>query len=117
MKNLTVLEENRPSDCDVLIGKAEHTLNNLENCIDTVFDNKKTKLNVIGSIFRFTFSLTKLTFSATTCAIKNTPKVVVAVAAVKREIVADLENNWNQYQKEQQEEALNEKIKQLTFKG
>ena len=116
MKNLTVIEDNQPSDCDVLIGKAEHTINDLENCIDTVFDNKKTKLNVIGSIFRFTFSLTKLTFSATTCAIKNTPKAVVAVAAVKREIVADLESEYNKFQKELKEDALDEKIRQLQLK-
>ena len=116
MKNLTVLEENKPNDCDVLMGKLDHTLDDLVNCFETAFDEKKTKMNVVGSIFGFGASLTKLTLNVAGCAIKNTPKAVVAVAAVKREIVADLENEWNQHKKEQQEEALNEKIRNLQLK-
>lgn len=116
MKDLILVEQDKPSDCDFLIGKFEHTLHDLENCFETMIDDKKTKMNVVGSIFSFGFSLTKLTFNVAGCAIKNAPKAVVAVAAVKREIIDIGTQEWNQYQKEQQEEALNEKIKQLTLK-
>jgi len=116
MRNLTLIEEDQASDCDFLIEKAENTLNSFENCFETMVDEKKTKMNVIGSIFSFGFSLTKLTFNVAGCAIKNTPKAVVAVAALKREIVADLEEEYNEYQKEQKEDALHEKIRQLRLK-
>ena len=117
MKDLRSIDQEPESDCDFLIGKAENTLHSLENCFETMIDEKKTKMNVVGSIFSFGFSLMKLTFNVTGCAIKNAPKVVVAVAAVKREIVADLESEYNQYRKELKEEALNEKIKQLQLKA
>lgn len=116
MKDLIVIEEKQTSDCDILISKAENTIHSLENCFDNIMDSRKTKMNVVGSIFGFAFSLTKLTFAGAGCAIKNTPKAIVAVAAVKREIVADMENGWNEYQKEWQENALNEKIEQLALK-
>jgi len=117
MKDLVLIEQEQPTDCDILIGKAENTLHSLENCFDTIVDEKKTKLNVVGSIFGFAFSLTKLTFNVAGCAVKNTPKAIVGVAAVKREIVADLENEYNQYQKELKEEALHDKIRQLQLKA
>ena len=116
MKNLTVIEDTYPDDCYVLIDKAELAINDLGHCIDTVLDTKKTKLNVVGSIFRFTSSLTKLTFSATSCAIKNIPKVVVAVAAAKRELVNVIEEEVRETQKQYKEDALDEKIKQLRLK-
>jgi hypothetical protein len=116
MKELITIEKNETTDCDVVINRFEHTLLNLENCFETVVDDKKTKMNVVGSIFGFGFSLTKLTFSVAGCVLKNTPKAVVAVAAVKRDIIDSVTQEWNQFKKEQQEEALNEKIKQLTLK-
>ncbi len=116
MKDLTLVKQEQPNDCDFLIGKLEHTLDDLENCFETVVDDKKTKMHVLGSVFGFGVSLTKLTLNVAGCAIKNTPKAVVAVAAVKREIITELENEYNQYQKEQKEVALNEKIRHLRLK-
>jgi len=110
------VEQEQANNCDYLICKLEYTLDDLENCFNAVADEKKTKMNVVGSIFSFGFSLTKLTLNVAGCAIKNTPKAIVAVAAAKREIVTDLENGWNEYQIEQKEDALNEKIKQLILK-
>lgn len=116
MKNSIIVKEEQTSDCDILISKAENTIHSFENCFDNIMDSRKTKMNVVGSIFSFAFSLTKLTLTGAGCVIKNTPKAVVAVAAVKREIVADMENGWSEYQKEWQENALNEKIEQLALK-
>lgn len=115
MKDLTLVEQVQVSDCDILIGKAENTIYSLENCFNTIIDEKKTKLNVVGSIFSFAFSLSKLTFNVAGCAIKNTPKAIVAVAAVKREILTDIENEWSDYQKELQKEALEIKIERLAL--
>ena len=116
MKELITIE-NEPTDCDVVIDRFEHTLLNLENCFETVVDDKKTKMNVVGSIFGFGFSLTKLTFTVAGCVVKNTPKAVVAVAALKKDIIESGTQEWNKYQIELKEEALNEKIKQLQLKA
>lgn len=104
------------SDCDILFKNAEDTLSNLGNCFEYSFDDKKTKLDVVGSIFGFVGSLTKLTFNATGCAIKNAPKAVVAVASTKRELVTAIEEEIQTHQKQLKEDALNEKIKQLRLK-
>ena len=117
MKDLTIIEQTQNSDCDFLITKAENTIKSLENCFDAIINDRKTKMHVVGSLFNFGVSLTKLTLNVTGCAIKNTPKAIVTIAAVKREIVADLESEYNQYQKELKEEALNEKIRQLQLKA
>ena len=115
-KHLIMPTGRKQGDCEVLLDSFEDTIGDLGNCFDAMLDEKKTKLNVIGSIFGFGASLTKLSFKVLGCAIKNTPKVIVAVAAVKREIVNELESEYNQYQKELKEDALNEKIKQLQLK-
>ncbi|MDQ7060904.1 MAG: hypothetical protein Q9M43_07085 [Sulfurimonas sp.] len=56
-------------------------------------------MNVVGSIFTFGFSLTKLTFNVAGCAIKNAPKAVVAVAALKREMIDIGTQEWSQFKK------------------
>lgn len=104
------------SDCDIIFNNAEDTLNSLGNCFEYSFDDKKSKLDVVGSIFGFVGSLTKLTYNVTGCAIKNAPKAVVAVASVKREIVTAIEEEIHTHQKQLKEDALNEKIKQLRLK-
>lgn len=106
----------KENDCDVLMTKAENTLHSLENCFDTMIDEKKTKMNVVGSVFSFGFSLTKLTFNVATCAVKNSPKAFVAVVAVKREIVSDIEDGYKQYKKEEKEKELTDKIRQIASK-
>jgi len=113
MSNLIVRE--KKSDCDVLFDNTENVFKDLGNCFETAFDEKKTKLNVVGSIFSLLGSLTKLTFNVTGCAIKNAPKAVVAVAAAKREVVGILEEEYMDYKKQQKEDELNEKIKALHY--
>ena len=123
MKDLALAEQEQISDCDFLIGKLEHTMDDLENCFEAVSDEKRTKMNVVGSIFRFGVSLTKLTLNATGCAIKNTPKALVKVAVVKKELANGIDtlvnesveifnDEMNQFQKD----ALDYKIKQLAKK-
>lgn len=101
------------NDCDVLLDGAKDVFGNLENCFDSAFDDKKTKINVIGSIFGLGKSLTKLTFNAGCCIVKNTPKAVVAVASAKRELINAVEEEMREYDKQKKEEALDMKIKLL----
>lgn len=107
----------KKSDCDILMNNTENMFNSLGKCIDTIADDKKTKMNVIGSIFGVGKSITKLTFNVGLCAIKNTPKVVVAIAAVKREIVTATTEEYNEYQRQIKKEALDAKIMQLKLKA
>ncbi len=81
----------KKSDCDDLLNNAENVFDDLGNCLESTFDEKKTKMNVLGSIFSLGKSLTKLAVNAGVCAVKNTPKVVVVVASAKREIVTAIE--------------------------
>ena len=105
------------NDCDVIIDGVANTVGDLGNCLESLFDKRQTKMGVVKNLFRFGGSLTKLTLHTTSCVVKNVPKAVVAVAGAKREVVNAIEDEWNQYQKEQKEDALNEKIKQLSLKA
>ena len=115
MSNL-VLKPTQKRDCDRLEDSFVNMFDRLGNCVDTLIDEKKTKMNVVGSVFGFGISLTKLTFNVAGYAIKNTPKAVVAVAAVKKEIVSTIEDEIYTHQKQQKEDALNEKIRLLKAK-
>ncbi len=106
----------KKSDCDVLMDNAESMFDDLGNCFDTAFDDKKTKMNVVGSIFGLTKSIGKLALNTTGCAIKNAPKAVVAVAAAKRELITAIEEEIHEYNKKAKQDALDEKIKQLGLK-
>ncbi len=103
----------RKNDCDIILNSAENVFNDLGNCIGTAFNDRKTKMNVVGSIFSLGKSLTKLAFNTTGCAIKNTPKAVVAVTNAKRELVSAIEEELHEQKKQAQKDALEEKIKQL----
>jgi len=101
------------NDCDVILNGLKDSVVNLENCFESVFDERQSKMGVIKNLFRFGGSLTKLAFDTTTCAVKHAPKAVVAVASVKREVVHAIEDEIHEYKKAQQEDALLQKIKQL----
>ena len=104
------------TDCDILLVNAQESFNKLGRCFDDAIDDNKTKMSVVGSIFGFGASLTKLAFNTAGCAVKNTPKAVVTLASIKRGVIMDIESGVKQYQKEQREEALNAKIQQLALK-
>jgi hypothetical protein len=107
----------KKSDFDVLIDNAESMFDDLGNCFDTALNDKKTKMNVVGSIFGLTKSVAKLALNTTGCVIKNVPKAVVTVASVKREIVTAIEEEIYEQKKQAQKDALDEKIKHLRLKA
>lgn len=107
----------KKNDCDILLGGVEDVFGSLGECFESALDKKKSKFSVVKSIFKFGGSLTKLAFNTTTCAVKNAPKAVVTVAAVKREIVTAIEEEIHEQRKQAQKDALDAKIKKLQLKG
>jgi hypothetical protein len=104
-------------DCEIILNNVEDVFGELGNCIDTTFDEKKSKTSVVKGLFGLGKSLVKLTFNTGKCAIKYTPKAVVAVAAIKRDIVTSIEEEMQEQRKQEQIEILDKKIQQLSVKG
>lgn len=107
---------NKP-DTEILLDGFTDVLNSMGECLNSTVDETKTKRNVIGNVFSFTVSLTKFSWNLGICAIKNTPKVVTTIAAVKREVIEEVENNYYQHKKQIKIDALDEKIKTLKIKN
>lgn len=103
----------RQSDCDVVLDRLENTADLIGECAESIFNEKKTKINVLNNMFKLGYSLTKLTIGTVGCIVKNTPKAVVAVSSIKRDITSEIESEWNKHQKQLKEDALQRKIKQL----
>ena len=104
------------TDCDLLLNDAEKVLGSIGNCIDAAVDDKKSKMDVAKGVFGIGKNLLKFGFTGTTCIVKNTPKAIATVASAKRQLTDTITEEYAKYQKEQKEEALEEKIKQLSAK-
>ena len=104
------------TDCEIIGDNFGNVFNDIGKCFDTALDERKSKLNVVGSIFGLGKSMTKLAWGIGSCAVKNTPKAVVAVAQAKREFIDEVETGITQVQKEMKEDALEQKIKMLKIK-
>ena len=57
---------------------------------DAVFDERKTKKDVVKELFNVGKNTVGLGFQVTGCAIKNTPKAIKAVKEIKDEIRHEL---------------------------
>ena len=101
------------SDCDILSNDVENVFGSIGKCFDNALDDRKSKMQVLGSVFGILGATTKFLFHGTTCVVKNTPKAIATVANAKRELTDTIANEYQVYQKELKEDALNEKIKQL----
>lgn len=106
-------EKKSESDCDILLNDAENVFGSIGKCFDNALDDRKSKMQVAGSVFGILGATTKFLFRGTTCVVKNTPKAIATVANAKRELTDTIANEYQEYQKELKEDALNEKIKQL----
>lgn len=106
-------EKKSESDCDILLKDVENVFGSIGKCFDSALDDRKSKMQVAGSVFGILGATTKFLFHGTTCVVKNTPKAIATVANAKRELTDTIANEYQQYQKEIKEDALNEKIKQL----
>jgi hypothetical protein len=101
---------------DEFTNGVEEVFDDLGSCIDDAINIKETKTGVVKSLFNLGGSLTKLAFKTTSAVVTNVPKAVVAVADIKRELVDGIEEGVREFQKQQKEDALDEKIKQLKLK-
>lgn len=104
------------NDWDELTNGVEEVFSDLGSCIDDAINIKETKAGVVTSLFNLGGSITKLAFKTTSVVVTNVPKAVAVVAGVKREIVDGIEEGVREYQKQQKEDVLDEKIKQLKLK-
>lgn len=107
----------RQSDCDVILDDFDDLFGSIGNCLDAAFDEKKSKMQVIGGIFGLLKPASKLLWDGTSCAVKNTPKAIATVASIKREITDTVTEEYYKYKKELKEQELAEKIAQLKEKS
>jgi len=107
----------KKSDCDVIRDDFGSLFGSIGNCFDTALDNKKSKMQVVGSIFRVFIPTSKLLVDGTTCIIKNTPKAVATIANAKRELTDTATEEYHKFQREKKEKALEEKISKLKYKS
>ena len=106
-------EKKSKSDCNILSNDLENVFGSIGKCFDNALDDRKSKMQVAGSVFGILGATTKFLFHGSTCVVKNTPKAIATVANAKRELTDTIANEYQLYQKELKEDALNEKIKQL----
>ena len=107
------MRRRKQSDCDIIKNDFEDLFGSLGDCFDTAFDEKKSKMQVVGSIFGFGKSVVKLGWHGTTCAVKHTPKAIATVANAKRELTDTITDEYQKFQKEMKEDELDKKIKRL----
>ncbi len=103
----------KKSDCEVILDDIEGLGNSMGKCFDAIVDERKSFLHVIAGIFGLGSSLFKLSFNTTTCAIKQTPKAVVTVVSLKREVHDIIAKEYNTMKKNEKKRALKERIKML----
>ena len=108
--------KNEKNDCDVILNGIDNVFGNLGNVFDSALDEKKSKMQVVGSIFGFGGSVMKLGWNAGGCAIKHAPKAIATVASAKRELTDTITEEYHKYQIEQKEQELDDKIAQLKYK-
>jgi len=110
-------KNNKRSDCDILMNDAESVFKDIGGFFETAFDERKSKWNLVGDLFRFGKSTTKLAWHGGSCVVKNTPKAIATVANAKRQLTDTITDEYAKYQKELKEKELQEKIRQLKMKS
>lgn len=104
------------SDCDLILNDIENVFGSMGECLDNAFDDKKSKMQVVGGIFGIGKNILKLAWNGTTCAVKHTPAAVVTVAKYKKDLVDTVTEEYHNFQKEQKEDALDTKMAALKKK-
>jgi hypothetical protein len=98
---------------DEFKGGVEEVFNDLGVCVNDTINIKEKKYGVIKSIFNLSGSITKLAFKSASAVVINTPKAVVAISDIKNVLVDSVEEGVREYNKQQKENCLDEKIRQL----
>ena len=108
--------KHKKSDCDLILNDVENVFGSIGDCFKSTFDEKKSKMQVIGGIFGIGKSVLKLGWNGGACAVKHPPQAVVTVAKYKRELIVTVTEEYQNYQKEQKEDALDAKMAKLKMK-
>ena len=114
--NFNSKQYEKRSGCDILLDDAESVFKDIGGIFETAFDEKRSKWNLVSDLFRFGKSTTKLAWHGGSCIVKHTPKAIATVANAKRQLTDTITEEYARYQKEQKEEALEERIRQLSQK-
>ncbi len=104
------------NDCDVILNDVENIFGSIGRCLDTALDEKKSKMQVVGSLFGIGKSIAKFGWDATSCAVKHTPKAIATVANAKRELTETITDEYVKFQREMKEKELEDKIAHLKRK-
>jgi len=107
---------NENKSCNLVLNDLENVLIGVGECFDTLIDERQGKMEVIGSLFKLGKKVGKLGLDVGACAIRNTPKAVVTVAKVKREITETLTEEYYKIQKEIETKELEESIRKIKQK-
>jgi hypothetical protein len=108
------MRRKKQSDCDVILNDFEGVFGSIGNCINTAVDNRKSKMQVVGSLFGIGKSVVKLGWNVGGCAIKHTPKAIATVADAKRKMIDAGTKEYAKYQKQLKEQALEDKIRLIS---
>lgn len=106
----------KKKDADNLIDDMNNVFSKIGVSLDTIFDDKKNKHQIVNSLFDVAGTIMRFLFTGTVYAVKNTPKAIISVVSIKRELTNSMVNEYQQYQKRIKEDTLNHKIKQLKLK-
>lgn len=106
----------KKSDLEIIGNGFENVMVRLNECFETSVDDKKSKMNVVGSVFKLGKSIAGLSWHLGRSAIKHTPRALATVAAAKREVITVIEEEVHEHKKRIQQEALDAKIRALKIK-
>lgn len=110
------MRNKKQNDFKLILNDVENVFGSISECIDVSLDEKKNKMQVVGSLFGIGKSVVKFGWDATSCAVKHTPKAIATVANAKRELTETITDEYQKFKKEMKEKELEEKIAQLKRK-
>ncbi len=109
------MRRKQKSDCDLLLNDVEDVFGSLGNCIEAAFDERQTKMDVAKGVFGIGKNLLKFGFNGTKYVVKHTPKAIATAADMKRKVIDGATEEYSKFQKEQKEQALEKKIRQISL--
>jgi len=105
------------SDCKIIKDDFGDLIGSIGECFETAINKNTTKFDVAESVFCMGKNFLKFGFDGTVCAVKNTPKAIATVADAKRKLIDAGTEEYYKVKKKREEEALEEKIRQLKYRN
>jgi len=108
--------KNNHSDLDQLSSHVNQMFDHLGDGFESVFDEQKKTSGVFKDLFQMSSSAVKATWSLGSMVVKHTPKVVVTVADVKRELVEGMVEAFQETKNQELDNQFEQKLKNLKLK-